>query len=413
LKRLTLALVVVLLVSFAASAQQVRIGGHGGSDTIIVEEMIELFVKPALEGTGITVQYEPISDDFQRYIVNALSAGTAPDLFYMDIFWAGSLISSGVVEPLDEYIAKSDVLKAEDFIDTLVDAFTYEGKIYGIPKDFNTLALFYNKDLFDLAGVEYPSNDDTWDTLYEKLEKVAALDPSIYGLALQPEYARFGALAHAAGFVPIGPDGKTNLSDPAFIEAFKWYTGMAETGVGVMPADISQGWGGGALASEQVAAALEGAWMIGVFKSDAPNMQYGATLLPKNPRTGQRGNLTFTVAWGMNAASANKEAAFKVLEILTSEEVQQWVLERGLAIPSRKALADNPYFLQDSAEAQANRIVFLGASDGNVLPYRFGQYGGEWMDPINQALSAVMSKQATVEEALAEAQAQLDALMGR
>ncbi len=115
----------------------------------------------------------------------------------------------------------------------------------------------------------------------------------------------------------------------------------------------------------------------------------------------------------MNAASANKEAAFKVLEILTSEEVQQWVLERGLAIPSRKALADNPYFLQDSAEAQANRIVFLGASDGNVLPYRFGQYGGEWMDPINQALSAVMSKQATVEEALAEAQAQLDALMGR
>ena len=46
----------------------------------------------------------------------------------------------------------------------------------------------------------------------------------------------------------------------------------------------------------------------------------------------------------MNAASENKEAAFKVLELLTSPEVQQWVLERGLAIPSRKALADNPYF---------------------------------------------------------------------
>jgi len=413
LKRLSIALVVVLLVACAASAQHIRIGGFGGNDTVIVEEMIELFVRPALEGTGITVQYEPISDDFQRYIVNALSAGTAPDLFYMDIFWAGSLIRSGVVEPLDEYFAKSEVLKPEYFIPSLVEAFTYEGKIYGVPKDFNTLAVFYNKDLFDYAGVEYPSNDDTWDTFYAKLEKVAAIDPNIYGLALQPEFARFGALAYAAGFTPFNADGKTDLFDPAFVEAFKWYTGMAETGVGVMPQDISQGWGGGALASEQVAVALEGAWMVGAIKGDAPNMQYGTALMPKHPHTGQRGNLIFTVAWGMNAASPNKEAAFKVMEILTSEEVQQWVLERGLAIPSRQALADNPYFQQDHAEAQANYTVFLGASDGNVLPFHFGEYGGEWMDPINQALSAVMSKQATVEEALREAQAQLDALMGR
>ena len=301
MKRFCLALVMVLLVTSAAAAQQIRIGGHGGNDTIIVEEMIELFVRPALEGTGITVQYEPVADDYQRFIVNALSAGTAPDLFYMDIFWAGSLIRSGAVEPLNDYLEKSTVLKAEDFIPSLVDAFTVDGQVYGIPKDFNTLALFYNKDLFDYAGVEYPSNDDTWDTLYEKLEKVASIDPDIYGLALQPEFARFGALAYAAGFTPFNAEGKTDLSDPAFVDAFKWYTGMAETGVGVMPADISQGWGGGALASEQVAAALEGAWIIGALKGDAPNLQYGATLMPKHPETGQQGNLIFTVAWGMNA----------------------------------------------------------------------------------------------------------------
>lgn len=77
-----------------------------------------------------------------------------------------------------------------------------DGTIYGIPKDFNTLAVFYNKDLFDYAGVEYPNNEDTWDTFYAKLEQVAAIDPDIYGLALQPEFARFGALAFAAGFTP-------------------------------------------------------------------------------------------------------------------------------------------------------------------------------------------------------------------
>lgn len=413
MKRISLALLIMLLATSVVGAQHVRIGGFGGNDTIIVEEMIELFVRPALEGTGITVQYEPIADDYQRFIVNALSAGTAPDLFYMDIFWAGSLMRSGTVEPLNEYLEQSTVLKPEHIIDSLLDAFTVDGTIYGIPKDFNTLAVFYNKDLFDYAGVEYPNNDDTWDTFYAKLEQVAAIDPDIYGLALQPEFARFGALAYAAGFTPFDESGKTDLSDPAFVEAFKWYTGMAETGVGVMPADISQGWGGGALASEQVAVALEGAWIIGALKEEAPNMQYGATLLPKHPETGQRGNLIFTVAWGMNAASENKDAAFKVLEILTSEEVQQWVLERGLAIPSREALADNPYFRQDHAEAQANYTVFLGASDGNVLPFSFSSYGGDWMQPIDQALAAVMSKQSTWEEALNEAQMRIDAVMQR
>lgn len=413
MKRISLTLVVVLLLASVASAQQVRIGGHGGLDTVIVEEMIELFVRPVLEGTGITVQYEPIADDYQRYIINALSAGTAPDLFYMDIFWAESLMRSGTVEPLNAYLDKSALLQPDDIIASLLDAFTIDGQIYGIPKDFNTLAVFYNKDLFDYAGVEYPNNDDDWNTFYDKLEAVAAIDPDVYGLALQPEYGRFGALANAAGFTPFDENGKSDLSNPAFVEAFRYYTDMAQTGVGVMPADISQGWGGGALASEQVAVALEGAWVIGALKDEAPNMQYGASLLPKHPETGQRGNLIFSVAWGMNASSAHKDAAFKVLELLTSEEAQQWILERGLAIPSREALADNPYFRQDHAEAQANYTVFLGASDGNVLPYSFGIYGGDWMQPIDQALSAVLSKQSTWQDALQEAQTRLDAVMQR
>lgn len=413
MKRLSIALVLVLVLSAAVSAQHVRIGGFGGNDTIIVEEMLERFIRPALEGTGITVSYEPVADDFQRYIVNALSAGTAPDLFYVDIFWAESLMRSGVLEPLNGYLAESDILKPDHIIDSLLDAFTMDGKIYGIPKDFNTLAVFYNKDLFDYAEVPYPDENDTWDTFYEKLEKVAAIDPEIYGLALQPEFARMGALAYAAGFEPFDAEGKSNLLDPAFVDAFSWYTGMAKTGVGVMPMDVSQDWGGGALAAERVAAALEGAWILGFLKDNAPNLNYGATFVPKHPGTGERGNLIFCVAWAMNAASENKEAAFKVIELLTSEEVQQWVLERGLAIPSRKALADNPYFSIDTPDAKANAVVFAGASDGYVLSFAFGKYGGEWMDPINQALTAVMTGESTVEEALADAQKRLEAVMSR
>ena len=180
-----------------------------------------------------------------------------------------------------------------------------------------------------------------------------------------------------------------------------------------MPADLGQGWGGGAFQAEKVATCLEGAWLIGSLKDNAPNLQYGATYLPKCPKTGKRGNFIFTVAWSMNKNSAKKDAAFKVLEVLTSPEVQQWVLERGLAIPSRTALADNPYFKKNDPAAKANEIVFKGASSGNVLPFSFRQYGGDWMNPINEALSLVMSGQSGVDQAIREAQRKLDVVFSK
>lgn len=409
---LFLLLMVALFSTVSAARVQVRISGWGGSDQPIIEEMLRLYVTPALEKEGITVLYEPIADDFQRYIVNALSANTAPDLFYMDIFWAQSLIQAGQVEPLDSYIAKSKLLKKEDFIPSLLDAFSHQGKVYGIPKDFNTLALFYNKDLFDLAGVAYPDEHDTWDTFARKLEAVSKLD-GVYGLALQPEFARMGALAYAAGFKTFEQNGKSNLFHPGFKAALEWYTGLAKSRAGIMPADLGQSWGGGAFGTEEVAACIEGAWVIGHLKDQAPNLNYGATFLPKAPSTGKRGNLIFCVAWGMNKESKHKQAAFKVLEQLTSPEVQQWILERGLALPSRVALMDNPYFKQNDREAQANYIVFRGASEGNVEPFSFGEYGGRWMDPINEALRAIMSGELSVEEGLREAQFRLDQEMQR
>ena len=413
-RNLSILLIVSMLLIFSAVSMaetEVRIVGWGGTDQSIVEELINKFVVPELAAKGITAVYEPIVDDFQKNLINSLSAGTAGDLFYMDIFWAEYIIKAGQVEPLDDYLAKSTIISKDDIIPSLLNAFSFDGKAYGIPKDFNSLALVYNKDLFDIAYIQYPNENDTWDDLENKLAKVVeAFDGEVTGLALAPEFARFGAFAYAAGWEPF-VDGKTNLMDPAFKEAFNWYVGLKEKGLGVMPADIGQGWGGGALSTEKVAAALEGAWILGFLRDNAPNLKYGATLLPKNPGTGQPGNFIYTVAWGINANSKNKDAAFKVMEALTSPAAQQWILERGLAIPSRKALADNPYFEKDTPEAQANKIVFLGASAGNVKPFKFKEYGGKWMDPINVALSEVMSGQKKVDEALEIAQEQLDELM--
>jgi multiple sugar transport system substrate-binding protein len=114
----------------------------------------------------------------------------------------------------------------------------------------------------------------------------------------------------------------------------------------------------------------------------------------------------------MNAASKNKEAAAKVLRALTSPEAQNWILSRGLALPSRSALANSPIFQRPGKENELNRVVFQGSTSGAVLPFKFGSLdGGNWMRPVNEALQAVITGKKSVDQAIADAQAELNRIV--
>lgn len=406
MKKIILLLSLLLIGGIALGQTTIRIMGYGGEDPRIVARILNEVIADELAAANITVRYEPLEGDYNAALTNALSAGTAADLFYLPDSTAPGLIASGRVLPLQ------DLVDTSPFIDNLIEIFTRNGNLYGIAKDFNTLAIHFNKDLFDEAGVEYPDENDTWETFADKLRAVAALDDDVYGVCFPANFDRFGAFAFATGWQPFDADGNTNLLDARFVEAFTWYTDLVREGVAVQPSDIGQGWTGGCFATDNVAVAIEGAWVLGFLRDNAPNLQFSSTFMPIGP-SGERGNFLFTVAWSVNVDSPNRDEALKVLELLTSEPVQQFVLENGLAIPSRAALIDNPYFEAETQESEANRIIFEGASQGNVIGFQFDDVGTDWMSPINNALSAVMTGQADVETALSQAQQEIDALIER
>lgn len=389
-----------------ALAQQIRIMGYGGQDPAILVRLLDEVIGAELAAEGITLTYEPLEGDYNAALFNALSAGTAADIFYIPVETAPGIIATGKVLALD------GLFDTTPFLDSLVEAYTVGGRVYGVAKDFNTLAIHYNLDLFEEAGVPVPNEQDTWQSFAEKLRAVAALDGDVYGACFPAGFDRFGAFAFAAGWSPFDDAGATNLLDPAFVEAVTWYTGLVREGVAIQPSDIGQGWTGGCFATDDVAVAIEGAWILGFLRNEAPNLQFGTTLMPVGP-SGERGNFLYTVAYGINTDSPNRDAALRVLAALTGPEAQQWVLEQGLAIPSRAALADNPFFLEGTPEANANAVVFRGAADGRVFGFQFGSVGTDWMTPVNDALVAVMTGQASVDAALAEAQRDLDALLQR
>ncbi len=404
--KLAVTLLLGLLASTALCQTTVRITGYGGQDPAIVNRLINEVIGEDLQAEGITLQYEPVEGDYNAGLFNALSAGTAGDIFYIPAETAPGILATGTVLPLN------DVVDTEPFIDTLMEPFTLDGQVYGIPKDFNTLAVFYNEDLFDEAGVDYPNENDTWESFAEKLRGVSELGNDVEGACVVADLARMGPFAFAEGWQTFSEDGSTNLQNEAFVDAFDYYTGLVQEGAAVLSTDLGQDWAGGCFGTGNTGVAIEGAWILGYLRDTAPNLQYGTTFLPVAP-SGETGNYTYTVAYGVNANSSNQEAALTVLEALTSEKAQQWVLENGLAIPSRESLEDNPYFQEDTPEARANRIIYEGATRGNVQSYQFGSVGTDFVTPVNTAINAVATGQAQVTPALEQAQSEVDALVQR
>ncbi len=361
-----------------------------------------LLYECSLQNPDILVKYEPIPSDYWAKIKTMVGSGTEPDIYYMDIFQFPFFATQGVLQPIDDYMAKEGVSR-DEFLDTLINAFTWEGKTYGIPKDFNTLGLFYNKDLFDQAGVDYPTNDWTWDDLKAAAQKITDAT-GVAGFSVPPDPGRFPIFVFQNGGQIMNDDFTDTLLDsPEAIEAGKFYTGARAEGWAIIPQDVGVGWQGEAFGKGDVAMVLEGGWMVPYLTNQFPDRNYSAVHPPAGPKG--EGNLVFTVAYVISKNSKNPEAAFKTIACLTSEESQVKVLTSGFALPSRKALQSHEY-LQNNPVANA---IFTGAEF--ATPFMWGLKGETVNQAMAQALERVYLEGMSVEESFKQAAEEIRAAL--
>lgn len=353
----------------------------------IVDDQIAAFKN---KNPNINVQIETVVGDYMQKLQTELASKTAPDIFYLDSMPAPQLMSSDVLEPLDGYIKKYNV-DVNDYEPSLLKAFEWNGKIYGLPKDVNTLALFYNKDLFKSAGITEPPK--AWDELKSDAQKLTK--NGVKGLVLSSDVARYGALIYQ-NKGSLYNDGKVTLNLPENAQALDFYTGLiTKDKVADTPQNLGGGWNGDVFAAQKAAMAIEGGWMIPFLKDKAPNLNYGIAELPAGK---EKSTLAFTVAYVLNKNSQNKDTAFKLLSFLTGNEGQQFVVDSGLAMSSRKTMENG--FKQKFPE----RAAFID-SMSYAVPYQFGLIGQKLVDAANKASdSIIMKKVNSAQEALDNAQ---------
>lgn len=361
----------------------IRISGWSSSPTedALLTESINAFMAA---NPNVKVKWEPIAKDYETVLKTNLAAGTEADVFYADIFWIDSLMKTGRLLPLDDHMARTGT-KKEDFVPSLINAFTYQGKVYGIPKDFNTLGLVYNKDMFKAANVAEPTNDWTWDQLKDAAKKLTKADGSVVGLSLPADAARFVPFLWQAG------GDLANINNAAGQAAVDFYTGFqAKDGTSKLPSELGMGWAGEAFEKQKAAMVFEGGWLPADLNANFKSVNYGVVQMPKG--TAAKSNLIFTVSYSISAKTKNPNAAWALANYLTGSDNQAKVLKAGFALPTRQALSSQ-------ITNTNSKAIFDGAPYGKPFNYASANTG-KVNDEINKALESVMLKKSSVKDAL-------------
>lgn len=254
----------------------------------------------------------------------------AADLFYLSTDQIAGFASNGSLQAYGDQLSNKD-----DFYPSLVENFTVDDTFYCAPKDFSTLALVINSQMWAEAGLTDADIPQSWEDLASVARTLTTADH--VGLAFGAEFQRLGTFMAQAGGGLV-KDGAAIADDEANVDALEYVKTHLADGTFAYAKDVGAGWGGEAFGKGSAAMVIEGNWITGALENDFGSIEYTVAELPAGP--GGQGTLQFTNCWGMAADSPNQQAALDLVEYLTSADSQLEFSRAFGPMPSIKSAAD-------------------------------------------------------------------------
>ena len=358
----------------------------------------------------ITVKLTNAGTNKDEYtaLSNAIKAGNgAPDLVQLDYNAVPQFALTGGIQPLDSFGAKSVMAKMTKGASSSV---TINGKVYGMPLGTGPMALFYNKSVFDKAGIANPPK--TWDEFYEDAKKIRATGNYITSDTGDAGFAM--SMMWLAGGHPFSVNGKNltiNLTKDKGVQAFAafWQKMISEKLIDTKTTGWSEDWYK-ALGNGQIASLMTGAWMPISLESGvkAANGQYRVALMPTpdgKTANSENGGGALAVVKGTKVA----DAAYKFAKYVAIGGGNK-TFTQGRSFPPDTATLTDPQYLNQTSSyfggQKINSILAQASSDVKTnfqfLPFQV--YANDiYADTVGQAFTG----QATMQKGLAEWQAKL------
>ena len=376
------------------------------SQSLGMQANIDLFEK-AYPEAKVELQVTPWQEYWQKLRTGA-SVGNLPDLFWMHVKQFALFASSDALLDMSDWIREDAQISLDNYPQDLARLWEYEGRQYAIPKDFDTIALWYNKTLFDEAGLEYPDESWDWDAMAEAAKKLTDKEQGIWGyLANNHGQQGYWNYIYQNGGTVVRPDGRSGFDLPQTIAAVQRYVDFIykdEIAPPLTEADEKM------FLSGKIAMRMMGSWQVNSMNgNDYAKANLDLAILPYRVVEGEQKRATIYngLGYAISADTAKPAAALAFAKILASEEGQRLQAEKSAAIPAFTGTL-GPWAASFGSDFN------LEAYPGQ-LPYAVGypQAPGaaEWEPLMEERMGAIIGGEAPVEEGLKDLAEKMNAII--
>lgn len=337
--------------------------------------------------TGVKVNINVITwVEYWTLLEAGASGGEMPDVFWMHINEAQKYMRAEKLLNLTKYIAADDSIDLENYYEGIVSIYSLDGKQYALPKDHDTIALIYNKAIFDRYGVAYPNDSWTWEDYAAAAAKIteAGKADRVFGTAMNTNDGQDGwyNLIYGWGGKLISEDNtRSGMDDPNTIAAMTW---LAENLIPVMPEQklMAETDPDVMFLSELLGMMLQGSWMVNTFYTAENASDFAWAQIPYHDANGngqcdegERVTMYNGLGWAVAADTQYPDEAYSLIAALSTEEGQQKQAELGVTMAAYKGCSDA--FL--SAFDGMDISPFLTVEDnGTLIQHPASRYTTAW-----------------------------------
>lgn len=369
-----------------------------------LDEMIKIFEEQH-QGIQIKVETAAFADYFTK-LQTLVAGGTTPDVFELNYENFVTYAAKDLLLDLNPLIKADTTFDSSIFYPRALEAFKYQDMQLGLPASFSDVVLFYNKDLFDQAGVSYPSADWTWDDAIEAATKLTDPEKGVWGLYSPIQFWEFYKKATQNNCSFFNEERtEVTINSPECVQALQTMVDIVNK-YKVMPTDAEMGGVSDADLFKQgkLAMFVSGIWMFTTFQ-DAP-FQWDIQI---EPGMATKAVHFFANGVSVSATTNHPQEAWEWAKFFTSSpEVAKIRVKSNWELPA----LNNPdyfseYLMQRPPE---NRQVVFDSLEYAVVPPVIEKQN-EMTDIVNSLLEQVKLGQITPQEALDQAKVQIEALI--
>ena len=349
-------------------------------------------------------------DTYWDKLQTQLAAGTPPDIFAMDAPLYPDYQSRGVLLNLEDFIER-DAFDLSDYYPTSLLCYETADGYYGLPRDIQPSVMYYNKDMFDAAGVPYPDETWTWETLIEAGKQLTqdrdgdgTTDQYALWADLWDMELLWGSLIWQNEGEILNEDyTKTLIGEEGALGSWQFIHSLIFEH-GIMPTPSVAEQFGDPFESGNAAMTPAGHWVVPYYS----NVDFAWDVAPL-PQGKVPASIVNSVGFVVAKDTPYPEEAWAFLKHLVGQPGQEKITALGLGVPSLQSIANSDSYLKQPS-ADINHQLFLDVMDNAQVKPCFRGYN-EWATLIGDGLFSVWIGEAELEPTLNELVPQADAIL--